>query len=78
MTEKRRCLALKTALVFRSQWRINIPVQVDVVITVGFSFQLNATFGFDASGVHGLIADGFSGLANANNWGTLRAYLKLW
>jgi hypothetical protein len=44
-------------------------VQVDVVITVGFSFQVNATFGFDASGVHGLIADGFSGLANANNWG---------
>jgi hypothetical protein len=44
-------------------------VQVDVVLTVGFSFQINATFGFDASGVHGLIADGFAGLANANNWG---------
>jgi hypothetical protein len=42
---------------------------VALTLEVSFQIKVDIRFGFDASGVHDLVADGFKGAGDANNWG---------
>lgn len=51
---------------------------VALTLEVSIKVQLTMGFGFDATGVHALIADGFEGAKSAENWGRLFAlYLSV-
>lgn len=47
---------------------LTLDVSIKVVLTMGF--------GFDATGVHALIADGFEGAKSAENWGMPSAMVE--